>query len=72
MKIIELSKNCCKRFYDGNYHKMIESMDGIIFDDKRIKEAFCFHNGKAEDFLIYVKNNRAYCRYFDLINCRYI
>lgn len=72
MKIIELDRNYCREHYNGNYSKMIENEDGVIFDDNTIKLAFNFHNGTNEHLKCHIENNRQYCRYYDLENNKYV
>ena len=72
MEVLELSKNYCKKFYNGSFDKMIEEKDGIIFDNKVIKSAFNSGNGTKKDFKRYMKNNKVFCKYYDLKNKIYI
>ena len=72
MKILELSKNYVKKFYNNNFDKAIEALDGVLYDDKRIKHAFNFGRGSNADLLRYIKDNRPYCKYYDLAAKRYI
>lgn len=72
IKILELSKNYCKKYYDNDYKKMIKELDGVLFDDERIKKAFNFGNGSFKHLMFYIKNNRDYAKYYDLINKKYI
>ena len=45
IKVLELSLDYCKKFYNGSFDKMIEEKDGIIFDNEVIQKAFNFGNG---------------------------
>ena len=72
MKILELDKNFCRKYYNGNYKKMIEKLDGLIFDERTTRRAFSFGNGTEKDLMRYIKDNRQYCKYYDLENNAYI
>ena len=72
MEVLELSKNYCERFYNGDFDKMIKEKDGIIFDNKTIKSAFNFGKGRKKDFKRYMENNKIFCKYYDLKNKKYI
>ena len=51
---------------------MIQSRDGLIYDDELVRRAFSFGAGTVADFRQYVENNRKYCRYYDLTAHAYI
>jgi hypothetical protein len=51
---------------------MIKALDGVLFDDVQIKKAFNFGNGSIKDFKEYINNNKSYCKYYDLINKKYL
>lgn len=70
--ILELSKNYCKKEYDGDYNKMIDKMDGVLYDDETIKQTFNFGNGSFKDLMNYINNNREYAKYYDLNKKKYI
>lgn len=72
MAILELYRRFCREEYNGNFDKMVEEKDGIIFDDERIKRAFNFGNGTAEDMKKHMRNNNMYCRYYDMESHTYI
>ena len=72
IKIIELSKKYCLEAYGGDYSEMIAQGDGLVYDNGLIKRAFNFGNGSFRDFMRYVANNRAYAKFYDLINNKYI
>lgn len=72
MKVLELSKNYIKKFYNNNFDKAIEALDGVLYDDERIKHAFNFGHGSDSDLIEHIKWNRPYCKYYDLINQKYI
>lgn len=72
MKILELSKSYCSKEYDGNFQKMIDEEDGVIYDDYRIKKAYNRGNGTPKDFKRYMENNRKYCLYYDMENHMFI
>lgn len=72
MRILEMSRSCCRSDYAGNFSAMIAAGDGIIYDDERIRHAFNFGNGTPTDFRQYVENNRKYSRYYDLDSRAYI
>lgn len=72
MKVLELSKNYCNKFYNGNYEEMIKNFDGVLYDDEIIKNTFNFGNGSEKNFNRYMKNNKVFCKYYDLINKKYI
>lgn len=66
MKILELCKNYCHDQYNGNYRRMIEEEDGIIFDDEKIRLAFNRGNGTEKDFRRFMKRNAKRFRYYDM------
>lgn len=72
MLVIELSKSYCNNFYNNDFNAMIKALDGVIFDDVQIKKAFNFGNGSIKDFKAYINNNKSYCKYYDLINKKYL
>lgn len=72
MLVIELSKNYCYNFYNNDFYAMVEALDGVIFDDVQIKKSFNFGNGSIKDFKEYINNNKSYCKYYDLINKKYL
>jgi len=71
-RILELSKDYGKKFYNGNYKKMIDEMDGVLYDDENIKQAFNYGNGTFKHLMDYIKDNSKYARYYDLNKKRYI
>lgn len=40
MQIIELSRSYCRKEYGGDFAAMIQSRDGLIYDDERIRRGF--------------------------------
>ena len=68
MQVLEISKDYLKKFYNGNISLIIECKDGVIYDDKRIKNAFNRGNGTDSDFKRYLNNNKTFCYYYDLEN----
>ena len=72
MKVLELSKNYIKKFYNNNFDKAIEALDGVLYDDERIKHAFNLGHGSDSDLIERIKWNRPYCKYYDLISKKYI
>ena len=68
MQVLEISKDYLKKIYNGNISLLIECKDGVIYDDKRIKNAFNYGNGTASDFKRYLNNNKRFCYYYDLEN----
>lgn len=72
MKILELSKSYIRKHYNNNYDNAINALDGVLFDDERVKHAFNFGNGTVKNFIGYIKNNRQFCKYYDLENNQYI
>lgn len=72
MKVLELSRNYCIRFYNGNFEEMIKKEDGVVFDDETVKNAFNDGNGTEKDLQRYMRDNHGYCRYYDLIDKKYI
>lgn len=72
MKILELSKNYAKKFYNGDYKKMIDQMDGVLYDDENIKNAFNYGNGSFKDLMRYINDNRKHAKYYDLNKKCYI
>lgn len=72
MKIIELSRKRCDEDYNGNFKKMIEVKDGLIFDAEITQRAFNFGNGTEKDLKEYIRNNKIFCKYYDLENQKYI
>lgn len=65
MKIIELDKRYCRECYGGDFKKMLRAGDGLVFDDARIKSAFAFGRGTAEDMRRYMRDNAVYARFYD-------
>lgn len=55
-----------KEHYNNNPLNMVKAMDGILWDDARIKHAFNFGNGTKKDFLRYMKDNKCFCAFYDL------
>jgi hypothetical protein len=72
IKILELSKNYCKKYYNNDYKKMIKELDGVLFDDNSIKKSFNFSNGTFKHLMNYISSNRNYAKFYDLINKKYI
>lgn len=72
IKILELSKDYGQKFYNGDYKKMVDKMDGVLFDDDSIKKSFNFGDGSFKYLMRYINNNRSYAKYYDLINKKYI
>ena len=72
MQIIELDRSYCRKEYGGDFAAMIQSRDGLIYDDELIRRGFRFGAGTVADFRQYVENNRKYCRYYDLTAHAYI
>ena len=68
MQVLEINKDYLKKFYDGNISLLIECKDGVIYDDKRIKNAFNRGNGTISDFKRYLNNNKRFCYYYNLEN----
>lgn len=64
MKVLELSKDGCKKFYNGNYKEMIKEEDGVIWDTNK--------NTTEEKLKRYMKNNKEFCRFYDLESKKYI
>ena len=72
IKIIELSKSYSEKFYNGDYKKMIDEMDGVLYDDENIKHAFNNGNGSFKHLMNYIKANRKQAKYYDLNKKCYI
>ncbi len=72
MKILELSRDYAKKFYDGDYKKMIDEVDGVLYDDENIKNAFNFSSGSFKDLMRYIETNRKQAKYYDLNKKCYI
>lgn len=72
MLVLELSKNYINIFYNGDFKKAIKENDGVLFNDEVIKNAFSNGNGSLEDFRRYVKNNKCFCKYYDLIHKKFL
>lgn len=72
MQIIELSRSYCRKEYGGDFAAMIQSRDGLIYDEELIRRGFRFGAGTVADFRQYVENNRKYCRYYDFAAHAYI
>lgn len=68
MQVLEISKDYLKKFYNGNISLLIECKDGVIYDNKRIKNAFNNGSGTISDFKRYLNNNKRFCYYYDLEN----
>jgi hypothetical protein len=72
IKILELSKDYAKKFYNGDYKKMIDEMDGVLYDDENIKYAFNNGNGSFNHLIDYINANRKQAKYYDLNKRCYI
>jgi len=72
IRILELGKDYGKKFYNGDYKKMIDEMDGVLYDDENINQAFNYGYGTFNHLMNYIKNNRNFARYYDLNKKRYI
>ena len=72
IRILELSKDYAKKFYNGDYEKMIEEMDGVLYDNENIKNAFNFGNGSFKHLTNCINNNRKHAKYYDLNKKSYI
>lgn len=72
IKILELSKDYAKKFYNGDYKKMIDEMDGVLYDDENIKQAFNNGNGSFKHLMNYIKANHKQAKYYDLNKKCYI
>lgn len=72
MKILELSKSYVERAYNNDYVQAIRNVDGVLFDDNKIKKVFRHGFGIKSDLMNYIKNNRQFCKYYDLENNCYI
>ena len=72
MRILELSKGYVKKFYNGDYKKMIDEFDGVLYDDENIKNAFNYGNGSFKDLMRYINDNRKHAKYYDLNKKCYI
>ena len=66
IRILELSKDYAKKFYNGDYKKMIDALDGVLYDDENIKQAFNFGNGSFKHFMRWMKDNHQQMKYYDL------
>lgn len=40
MQIIELSRSYCRKEYGGDFAAMIQSRDGLIYDEELIRRGF--------------------------------
>lgn len=65
--ILEISKKYLREFYNGNLKECVSAMDGVVWDENRIKNAFNFGNGTKADFQRYMNNNKKYCIYAEVI-----
>ena len=72
IKILELRKDYAKKFYNGDYKKMIDEMDGVLYGDENIKQAFNNGNGSFKHLMNYIKTNHKQAKYYDLNKKRYI
>lgn len=72
MKILEIDKKYCKKYYNNDYKTCIEELDGVLYDDNIIKRTFNFGNGTVEDLKRYIECNRKYCRYYNLETQKFI
>lgn len=72
IRILELSKDYAKKFYNGDYKKMIDKMDGVLYDNKTIKSTFNFGNGLFKDLMDYIKANHKQAKYYDVNKKKYI
>lgn len=64
MKILELSKNYCKKYYNGNYEEMIKEKDGIIWNSNK--------NTTEKQLKRYIEDNKVFCKFYDLKNEKFI
>lgn len=72
MRILELSKDYAKKYYNSGYKKMIDELDGVLYDDENIKSAFNNGNGSFKHLMNYINVNRKYAKYYDLNKKCYI
>lgn len=72
IRILEVSKDYTKKFYNGDYKKIIDKMDGVLYDNENIKNAFNFGNGSFKDLMRYIKDNHKQAKYYDLNKKSYI
>lgn len=64
MLVLELSNNYCKKYYNGNFEEMIKNKDGVIYDTTI--------NITEKNLKRWMKNNKVFCKYYDLENKKYI
>lgn len=64
--VIEIGRKYLRDFYDGNLKECVSAMDGVIWDENTIKQAFNFGNGTEEDFQRYMHDNKKYCIYVEV------
>lgn len=58
--IIEISKSYLREEYAGNLKKCISEMDGILWNQERIRGAFNNGNGTEKDFHRYMTDNKQF------------
>lgn len=66
MRVLEISRDYCKRFYNGKTDQMIELQDGVLFDQERIRHAFNFGNGTEKDLMRYIRDNKRFAMFYDM------
>ena len=64
--VIEIGRKYLQDFYNGNLKECVAAMDGVIWDENRIKNAFNFGNGTKEDFQRYMNDNKKHCIYVEV------
>lgn len=73
MKILELDRRECREEYGGNWARMLEvvrhwaeSTPCVIWDNEKIRHAFNGGEGTPKDMRRMMRDNRIYCRFYDL------
>ena len=72
MRIAEIGRDYLKKEYGGNRAAALAAGDFILFDDDRIRRAFNAGAGTAADMRRWMKDNAAYCIFYDLDARAYI
>ena len=64
--ILEIGRKYLMEFYNGDLNKCVSEMDGVIWDENTIRNAFSLGNGTEDDFRRYMNDNKKYCIYVEV------
>lgn len=69
MLIYEVSKKAMNEECNGDLMEAIKQGWYVAYDEERIRKAHNFGHGTMADMKRYMKNNKAYCIFYDAENC---